>query len=336
MNITKDPDARQLWRAAWCEASHGRSGFWRHARPGDHFRTGPMTSGIVARLLGAFCEQHGIGAVIDIGAGDGTLLTSLANSNPTLDLYGVDLRPAPDTLAPTVAWATDTWQVSLTDSPDDARPNHSGWTSGEAEVLLATLDRPTLIVAHEWLDDLPTTVIIDGHDAAVDDDGSPIAGAPLSGADRDWLQRWWPAALENGQAEVGTTRDEAWSAVLSPLRSVGGFGLMIDYGHTTADRRATLTGFRAGQQVEPIPDGTMNLTAHVAVDAVAAAADRIGDRRVLARQHEVFDTGLFGVRPPPPPATDNPITALAERSTRTLTHHRQGDLWWLLHQVHRS
>ena len=50
-----------------------------------------------------------------------------------------------------------------------------------------------------------------------------------------------------------------------------GLAVAIDYGHVQAERRTTLTGYRGGQQVPPVPDGSCDLTAHVAVDACAAA-----------------------------------------------------------------
>ncbi|HTL24302.1 MAG TPA: hypothetical protein VL281_09760, partial [Mycobacteriales bacterium] len=55
------------------------------------------------------------------------------------------------------------------------------------------------------------------------------------------------------------------------------------YGHVLGDRRPTLTGYRSGRQVPPVPDGSCDLTAHVALDAVAAATGS-----VLVRQREAL------------------------------------------------
>ena len=67
----------------------------------------------------------------------------------------------------------------------------------------------------------------------------------------------------------------------------------VDYGHLPADRRPTLTGYRDGRQVPPVPDGSCDLTAHVALDSCAATtgavllsqaagAARSGDQRPAA------------------------------------------------------
>jgi len=54
--------------------------------------------------------------------------------------------------------------------------------------------------------------------------------------------------------------------------------LAVDYGHTAADRPpgGTLAGYRHGRRVPPVPDGSCDVTAHVALDAVAAAGAAAG------------------------------------------------------------
>ena len=46
--------------------------------------------------------------------------------------------------------------------------------------------------------------------------------------------------------------------------------LAVDYGHTVGERPAdgTLTAYRAGALVVPVPDGSCDLTAHVAIDSL--------------------------------------------------------------------
>src|SRR5947208_2791006 len=75
------------------------------------------------------------------------------------------------------------------------------------------------------------------------------------------------------RAEVGAPRDTAWAGAVRALAR--GVALAVDYGHLREDRPAfgTLTGFRNGRQVAPVPDGSCDLTAHVAIDSVAAAPD---------------------------------------------------------------
>ncbi len=66
-----------------------------------------------------------------------------------------------------------------------------------------------------------------------------------------------------------------------------GLAIAIDYGHVRADREAgawdggTLAGFRRGRLVPPVPDGSCNITAHVAMDSCAAAV--AGPRTRLVR-----------------------------------------------------
>ncbi|MYS43043.1 hypothetical protein GTY23_17755, partial [Streptomyces sp. SID5998] len=63
----------------------------------------------------------------------------------------------------------------------------------------------------------------------------------------------------------------AWAGAVSRLRR--GLAVAVDYAHTAADRPpfGTLTGFRDGRETAPVPDGSCDLTAHVALDACAAA-----------------------------------------------------------------
>jgi hypothetical protein len=75
-----------------------------------------------------------------------------------------------------------------------------------------------------------------------------------------------------------------------------GLAVAVDYGHvlhdrgTWGDRRPTLTGWRDGRPVHAIPDGTCDLTAHVALDSLHG--------RLLSQQEALR---LLGVRATPPP-----------------------------------
>ena len=67
--------------------------------------------------------------------------------------------------------------------------------------------------------------------------------------------------------------------------------LAVDYAHQRENRPAlgSLTGFRAGRAVPPRPDGSMDLTTHVAIDAVAAAGLAAGvTSSTLTRQSEAL------------------------------------------------
>ncbi len=132
-----------------------------------------------------------------------------------------------------------------------------------------------LLIANEWLDSIPLDVLEDGRLVLVDPTGEQLLGAPVSS---DWASSWWPGG---GRVEVGAPRDLAWAAAVSRVRR--GLAVAVDYGHTMADRRATLTGYRGGRQVLPVPDGSCDLTAHVALDSAAAATGS-----VLVRQREAL------------------------------------------------
>ena len=80
-----------------------------------------------------------------------------------------------------------------------------------------------------------------------------------------------------------------------------GVALAADYGHRRASRPAagTLAGYRDGRPVRPIPDGSRDITAHVAVDACAAAGVAAGAAAtVLTTQRAALRAlGLAGRRP---------------------------------------
>ncbi|RDI20875.1 SAM-dependent MidA family methyltransferase [Lentzea flaviverrucosa] len=127
-----------------------------------------------------------------------------------------------------------------------------------------------LLVGHEWLDAIPC----------------PVVTGPSADP---WITRWWPSLADGELAEVGSPRDVAWAAAVSSVR---GAALAIDYGHLVSSRRFTLTGYRGGRQVEPVFDGSCDITAHVAFDACAAAAG--GDRVLVSQRDALRALGLSG------------------------------------------
>ncbi|WP_232265547.1 SAM-dependent methyltransferase [Streptomyces pactum] len=134
-----------------------------------------------------------------------------------------------------------------------------------------------LLFANEWLDNVPVEVAETDPDGVprqvlVAADGAERLGTPVAGPDARWLERWWPVAGEPGaRAEIGRPRDLAWAAAVRCLRA--GLAVAVDYAHTRDTRPpfGTLTGYREGREVRPVPDGGCDITAHVALDACAAA-----------------------------------------------------------------
>ncbi len=247
------------WREAWHEALYGPGGFYRCAEgPAGHFTTsthGPMGEPF-ADALGRLADREDVHHVVDVGCGRGELLAHLAVQRPDLRLTGVDVVPRPADLPDAVAWLR---------SPGGG--NLPPGLTGLEDVL---------VVAHEWLDVVPCTVtevVEPGRLAVVLVD--PRTGAESTGGapTRDelaWCAQHWPTAdLPVGaRVEVGLARDLAWRDLVS--RVLSGTLLAVDYGHTAADRPTggTLTAYRAGAVVTPVPDGSCDLTAHVAVDAL--------------------------------------------------------------------
>ncbi|HEX6501228.1 MAG TPA: SAM-dependent methyltransferase [Micromonosporaceae bacterium] len=266
-------------------ALYGPDGLFTGARgaPVDHFRTSvhasPLFAAAIGRLLrrlDAALGEPPVLDVVDVGAGRGELLTALLGG-----------------LAPDLADRVRLTAVEVAPRPADL-PEAIRWS--------ATLPRPVtgLLVATEWLDNVPVDVVeVDDAGVAryvlVDGDGHESLGEPPDPPDRDWLARWWPlsGATAGTRAEIGRPRDEAWWAAVSTVRR--GLALAVDYGHTATSRPTfgTLTGYRAGRQVPPVPDGRSDLTAHVAMDALA------GSGAVLVAQRDALrELGVRGTRPP--------------------------------------
>lgn len=300
------------------------------AGPAAHFRTSVHTSPAFAaallRLIGYVDEalDHPDPLeIVDVGAGRGELLATLAHlagegrsAGPAavasrLRLTAVELAPRPATLPEQIQW-----RESLPETP----------VTG---VLIAT----------EWLDNVPLDVVEvdqDGVARYVEVDpatGEEALGAPVTDEDSRWLDRWWPlaGAPVGGRAEIGRTRDEAWAAATSTVER--GLALCVDYGHLAGGRPpfGTLTSFRAGRQVPPVPDGSSDITAHVAMDSVAASADGV----LLSQRDALHALGVDGARPPLSLASTDPVgyvRALAQASVASeLTDPTGlGAHYWLL------
>ncbi|MBP2349334.1 SAM-dependent MidA family methyltransferase [Kribbella aluminosa] len=169
-----------------------------------------------------------------------------------------------------------------------------------------------LVVANEWLDNVPCEVV------EWDDKGVPrylladlTPGPVVEGNDLQWLERWWPGA-PGDRAEVGAARDQAWDDVVSRLLP-GSLALAIDYGHVTSGRPSygTLTGFRGGRECDPTPDGSCDITAHVALDSLAAAVHG----HLTSQREALSHLGVSGRRPPLELAQTDPLRYLSELSS---------------------
>jgi SAM-dependent MidA family methyltransferase len=190
-----------------------------------------------------------------------------------------------------------------------------------------------LLLANEWLDNIPCDVVeLDDEEVVrlvlVDPGtGTERLGDPVESA---WLDAWWPLTESGERAEIGEPRDEAWAQA---VEAVTGLAVAIDYGHLADDRPpyGSLASYREGQEVDIRPDGTRDVTAHVAVDAVA---DRVGGR--LERQRDALARlGVDGTRPPLDLAHADPpgyLADLARASEAAELRARGGwgDFWWIV------
>lgn len=299
------PATHLTWREAIGEALYGPGGFFRREAPADHFRTAPVISPAFASAVLALARTHELGTIIDMGAGRGELLRTLHHLDPNLRLVGVELAERPADLPEAVEWTA-------------SQPNTSQPSSGPPS------DGTTLVIANEWLDNVPVDVVeVDPAGTArvvlVDPaTGDERLGDPVDGADLAWLERWWPLAdAEPGtRAEVGWPRDEAWARVLTRMRH--GVAVAIDYAHMRADRPpfGSLTGYRSGRQCPPVPDGSCDLTAHVAIDACAAAADQVVEvhTRLTTQREALIELGVRATPPDRQLARDDPRAYLAALS----------------------
>jgi SAM-dependent MidA family methyltransferase len=196
-------------------------------------------------------------------------------------------------------------------------PRPEGLPDGIAWLGEVPEDVSGLVVANELLDNVVFDVV------EVDADGKPrlLEVDPATGAERPgpapdaqaaaWLERWWPldAAEPGARAEVGDERDAAWRNVVG--RVTRGLAVAVDYAHER-DRRpefGTVTAYRGGHQVPAVPDGSCDVTAHVALDACAAAASGLeGVRVLLTTQREALRAlGVSGARPPLTMASTDPV-----------------------------
>ncbi|MEU0092968.1 SAM-dependent methyltransferase [Kribbella sp. NPDC006257] len=169
-----------------------------------------------------------------------------------------------------------------------------------------------LVIANEWLDNVPCEL------AELDDQGTPrylqhdlTLGDVVEGNDLDWLSTWWPLAEPGDRAEIGLARDEAWSDVVGRLDK--GLAVAIDYGHLRDGRPAygTLTGFRDGRECAPVADGSCDITAHVALDSLAAV---VPGGTVISQREALQVLGITAARPAYELSRTDPLRYLSELS----------------------
>nr|WP_316959437.1 SAM-dependent methyltransferase [Streptomyces sp. TRM68367] len=323
MGTVGEPDEWRGWRAAAQDALYRPGGFYRRSEgPAGHFRTSVHASPLFARAvaellcrLDAALGRPAELAFVDMGAGRGELVTGVLAALPAgvaarARGYAVEVAGRPAGLDHRIEW--------LAEPPE-------GVTG--------------LLFANEWLDNVPVEVA--EVDAAgvprrvlVRRDGTERLGEPVSGEQARWLARWWPLPAEEGlRAEIGLPRAAAWASAVAALER--GLAVAVDYAHT-ADARppfGTLTGFREGRETAPVPDGSCDITAHVALDACALPGGS-----VLRQADALRALGITGARPPLTLASTDPtayVRALARagEAAELTAADGLGDFGWLVQPV---
>jgi SAM-dependent MidA family methyltransferase len=278
------------WPDAWQDALYGPNGFYRNeSGPAGHFRTGAHVPQVLGVAVAELAARAALRRVVDVGCGRGELLAAVRAADPGLELVGVDVVDRPAALPDDVGWVRS--------------PGGSALPQG-----LPT--RGALVVANEWLDVVPCPVLVGGRVVEVDRTGAERLGDPAQTVDLAWAHRWWP---DGDRVEVGRTRDAAWSHLVSA--SPDSLLVAVDYAHAAGRRppSGTLTGFRGGRQVAAVPDGSCDLTAHVALDSCAAAGRPAGALAGLLTDQRTALRAL-GVRadlPPAAAAAGDPLAYLA-------------------------
>lgn len=312
------------WGAAMEKALYGADGFFTRPGPGPagHFRTSvhtsPLFAGALARLITGLDDALGRPDpfdVVDVGAGRGELLTALGplisdDLRGRLRKVAVEVGARPEILSADIEWV------------------------GSAPSAITGL-----LIATEWLDNVPVDVAIGDIPRYLHVSGRP--GIRVSRTDERWLREWWPhPRVEGARAEIGRLRDEAWAGAVSSVSR--GMAVAVDYGHVRDARPifGSLAGYRDGRRVDPVPDGSCDVSAYVAVDAVAAAGALVAgvEPAVVSQRTALRALGVHGRRPPRTQAHDDPTgyvhaLALASAAAELTDPEGLGGHWWVVQPV---
>ena len=266
------------WINAWEGAAFGPSGFYgefgsKGKNPYGHFRTAVTSNPDLAGELFPYlletykyCGSPSQFLILDVGGSDGLLMTNLQALIREKELN----------------WKTQIYDVS----------------SGDARKI-PIREKFGVVIAHELLDDIPTSIVEFDLDLTprlvlVDPvSGHEQLGESVSQLESDWLNNWWPPTAPHARREVGITRDQTWIKLVN-IFSVGR-AIAIDYSHSKDQRTnglfdaGTLTGYQRGSSVRAIPNGEVNITAHVALDSCASAA--------MASRADITSTSIIDIDP---------------------------------------
>jgi SAM-dependent MidA family methyltransferase len=355
------------WREAMRSALYGPGGFYASGEPPSrHFRTSTHVSSAYAGAMLSLLREADAALghparldLVDVGAGRGELLGQLLGlideaSRPGRDvdeaapsgrdvdeaaLSGRDVDEAnPPGRDRGLAGRIAARAVEIAPRPAGLDPR-IGWQASPPNAITG------LVIASEWLDNIPLDVaeLTPAGPRLVlveTESGAERPGPPPRSADLAWSRTWWPLHAPGDRAELGRTRCRAWAGIVR--RITRGLAVAADYGHLRAGRprQGTLTGYRDGRVVRAIPDGSRDITAHVALDACAAAGRAAGaTATVLTTQRQALVAlGVTARRPTLAQAGDDPLgyaRALCQASEEAelIDAHGLGAFGWLVQAV---
>jgi hypothetical protein len=114
---------------------------------------------------------------------------------------------------------------------------------------------------------------------------------------------------------------------------VDGLAVAIDYGHLRGQRPpfGTLSSYLGGREVDVVPDGSRDVTAHVAADSIAATTGA----RLLRQRVALGILGVDTTRPALELAQTDPTTYLralarAGEAGELRASGGLGDFWWIV------
>jgi SAM-dependent MidA family methyltransferase len=333
------------WRKAMQAALYGPGGFYaRGEPPARHFRTAvhvsPGYAGAVLELLrqvdAALGRPERID-LVDVGAGRAELLEQVlaaaAEPGPA--------RPGGVGAGRALAGRIAACAVEVASRPAGLDPRIR-WQPALPTGVTG------LVIASEWLDNIPLDVVelTAAGPAVVQVDpatGTERPHGPPGAEDLAWVRAWWPLRACGERAEVGRTRCTAWAGLIRGIDR--GVAVAADYGHVRAARPAcgTLAGYLEGRAVPAIPDGSRDITAHVALDACAAAGTAAGaGETVLTTQRAALRAlGLGAGRPPLALAASDPegyarALCRASQDAELVDPGGLGGFGWLIQAVNMA
>ncbi|MGB7433364.1 MAG: class I SAM-dependent methyltransferase [Ahrensia sp.] len=256
-------------------------GYYTTANPfgaqGD-FITAPEISQMFGELIGLWAlnawQQRGQPTpfvLAEAGPGRGTLMADMLRATAAHPAFHAALQVVLIEASPQLR---QTQRAALSDYADKVQ-----W----ADAIDALPPRFTIFIANEFLDALPLRQAVKTEQGwrerciGLNDKGALAFVAGATSIDTSML----PSGQE--QADIGTVFEyaparEAVAATLAGhLKTHGGFGLMIDYGHTKSAFGDTLQAMRQHAFASVLENpGKADITSHVDFDAVASAARAAG------------------------------------------------------------